>query len=312
MVDNQTQTNNEEEPILQPIEEIDNSFMEESPFEQKLSMITNDVGLNRFRSSRRDGASTIAFNFDTTSTLSTSGAKLFSFKNNSVEKAYIDKDGNFVGDITGDITGDLTGDFTSTNGSVTNLTIGSLSGVLKATNGLVSGSATLNDVGVPTSNFSMNSHKLTSVTDPTSDQDAATKKYVDDNETPIPSAADAVLVSSADTERSTSNETYTKLKEIEIGKTGTYRVKWDMKVSMGARAGLSRVYVNGAAEGDEKTTYSTSYNNYSDSSISISAGDLLQLYAKEGPNLEQGGDITYIQNFRIYATEFDICNVNTD
>lgn len=30
-------------------------------------------------------------------------------------------------------------------------------------------------------NINMNSHKLTNVTDPTSDQDAATKKYVDDN-----------------------------------------------------------------------------------------------------------------------------------
>lgn len=39
--------------------------------------------------------------------------------------------------------------------------------------------ATLTDVAAPTADFSMSSHKLTNVTDPTSNQDAATKNYVD-------------------------------------------------------------------------------------------------------------------------------------
>lgn len=46
-----------------------------------------------------DGASAVAFTFDTSNALSTSGAKLASWKNNGTEKAYIDKDGNL--DLSG-------------------------------------------------------------------------------------------------------------------------------------------------------------------------------------------------------------------
>lgn len=55
-----------------------------------------------------------------------------------------------------------------------------LTGVLKGNGtGAVTGSATLTDLGSPTAAFSFNSQRLTSLADPTSAQDAATKNYVD-------------------------------------------------------------------------------------------------------------------------------------
>lgn len=67
----------------------------------------------------------------------------------------------------------------SQNYSIQPLRIQSLSGILKASTGVVSGGATLADLGTTGADFSMNSHKIISVTDPTNPQDAATKNYVD-------------------------------------------------------------------------------------------------------------------------------------
>ena len=161
----------------------------------------------------------------------------------------------------------------------------------------------------------MQSKKIINLTDPTANQDGATKKYVDDNISPSPSAADAVLISSADTERSETGLTYVKLKEIEIGKTGTYRIKWQMKLFYGdvQRHGFSKVYKNGTTYGTEKVTYVDAYNDYSESSLSFAAGDKIQLYASVSEDTQGlGGEQVDIQNFRIYATEFDIANVITD
>ncbi len=77
------------------------------------------------------------------------------------------------------------------------LTAGTLSGVLKASTGVVSGSATLTDVGAPTADFSMNSHKITNVTDPSGNQDAATKAYVDSVATGLDAKASCQVATTA-------------------------------------------------------------------------------------------------------------------
>jgi parallel beta-helix repeat protein len=78
-------------------------------------------------------------------------------------------------------------DITSLSGLTTPLTVaqggigvGTVSGVLKGNgSSVITGSAILNDVGAATSSYSLNSQKITSLADPSANQDAATKAYVD-------------------------------------------------------------------------------------------------------------------------------------
>jgi len=50
-----------------------------------------------------DGASAVGVKIDNDNTLSTAGAKILSIRNNNVEKAYVDKDGSWIGHVKGEI-----------------------------------------------------------------------------------------------------------------------------------------------------------------------------------------------------------------
>jgi hypothetical protein len=87
---------------------------------------------------------------------------------------------------------------TSSSPTFTGLTLSSLSGVLKASTGVLAGNSTINDLGSPTANFSMNSFNITNLLNPINPQDAATKNYVDSTATGL-SPKQAVTVATATT-----------------------------------------------------------------------------------------------------------------
>ena len=103
----------------------------------------------------------------------------------------------------------------------------------------------------------------------------------------------------ANTERTlAANNTYTKKKEIQLARCGSYQIKFDLKkvFSTGPNA---QIYKNGAGVGTERTA-TDAYVTFTETIANWIPGDLCQLYIKTG-----GADasrVVYIKNFSVYAT----------
>ena len=124
--------------------------------------------------------------------------------------------------------------------------------------------------------------------DPTTDNQAARKKYVDDKAGSIQPPNTHLL--SAPTERNTTSTAYIKLKDIQINKSGTYNVTFSLK-----GPGYGKIYKNGSALGAEQSEQTGVYNSYL-GIFTLSAGDNIQLYAKA-----TSGQTVYVKDFFIDA-----------
>jgi hypothetical protein len=106
----------------------------------------------------------------------------------------------------------------------------------------------------------------------------------------------AVVTSS--TEKSTTASTYTKLKEIQISNTGSYRVTFNMKTGFSSTVGYGRVYIS---RGGSVIQYGTEqivgpndngvYYPFAQD-FSLQKGDLVQIYAKSSTNYTYIGTVT--------------------
>ena len=112
------------------------------------------------------------------------------------------------------------------------------------------------------------------------------------------------IISSAETERAYTGNTYTKVKEITLFGSGALRFSWDIKASATDHA-YGKIYRNDVAVGTEKTTTDTSYVTVDDTVYGWSNGDKIQLYIKGAG----ATDVATIKSFKIYGT---LCTIVTD
>jgi hypothetical protein len=117
-------------------------------------------------------------------------------------------------------------------------------------------------------------------------------------------SASDILIISADTERTTSSETLVKMKEIKTYLHGTHRVSFRLK-STGSETVEGRVYKNGVAVGTLRSTWSTSYQTYSED-IAFVGNDAIQLYIR---TTDAGAVSATCDQFRIFGS---MAVVNTD
>ncbi len=104
------------------------------------------------------------------------------------------------------------------------------------------------------------------------------------------------LVSSGDTEVGANYSSYTKIKEFTVAQPGTYRFKWDMKISGGYTV-YGKLYKNDITAGVEKSTTSATYATQSDD-LAVVAGDKVELYGYRSST----NGAAYCQNFRVYVS----------
>ena len=115
------------------------------------------------------------------------------------------------------------------------------------------------------------------------------------------------LIGSDDAEESTTNESYTKLKELtfNIGndidvKTGVpLRVKFDLKSDTEDKGAWAYVARNGSQVGTAQINTSTSYQTLSEDISNWDDGDLIQLFVRM---YTPGDYYAVVRNFRVYAT----------
>lgn len=122
-----------------------------------------------------------------------------------------------------------------------------------------------------------------------------------------PSDTALVVNLAADTTVST---TYVKLKEIKIASTvvqgSTFRFKFDLRNFNGVRTAYGKIYINGVAEGTERSRNANTVAIYSEdlTHTNWKIGDTIELWSK----LNAGGkDTAEVSNFQIcgFGSEFE-------
>lgn len=117
---------------------------------------------------------------------------------------------------------------------------------------------------------------------------------------PDATAGDTLQVSD-DTEGSKpkTQTTYIKVAEVTVGRSGAFRIKFDIKSEGGGEAFYGKVYRDGEAVGADQSNTTTSYVTKSQDISGWTRGDKAQFYVKAGGAGDYGG---WYKNFRVYCS----------
>ncbi|MEM7825185.1 MAG: hypothetical protein QXO27_04400, partial [Candidatus Aenigmatarchaeota archaeon] len=119
-----------------------------------------------------------------------------------------------------------------------------------------------------------------------------------------------ILLSSANTQRSTTSTTLVKLKEIKIGCSGSLRIYYEWTQSGSSGGGQYQIRRNGVVVDDITVACGAPYPTFCNRLVDISGwspGDLVQIYARV---LSTG--TVYVQNFTISVAKGIIGQVTQD
>ncbi|MEA3324262.1 MAG: hypothetical protein U9Q37_03870 [Euryarchaeota archaeon] len=122
------------------------------------------------------------------------------------------------------------------------------------------------------------------------------------------SASDTIRASD-DTEETIDWTTYTKIKELTVAsfiKSGTLRIKFDLRGNANGGTNYGRIYRNGAAVGTERTAGGGAYNTHSEDIAGWSSYDTIELQVKY--DVFKGN----VKNFRVYCDQTVIDPRGTD
>jgi len=156
-----------------------------------------------------------------------------------------------------------------------------------------------------TGDASMSGNKLRELGAPIDDNDAARKVDVVGD---ISYSPGTQVLAEALTAGNTTSGTYTKKKEIRIGKGGTITISFSMYADItGGNVAYGRIYKNGVAHGTEWSNPTQSWAAYTEDLV-FEAGDLVQLYFKAG----DGVHLCYYANFELLVSNSPLVVVNLD
>lgn len=112
------------------------------------------------------------------------------------------------------------------------------------------------------------------------------------------------LLGVALTERTTTETSYTKVKEFVSNGSGSIYFSMEIKTGNAPNGAYVKIYKNGSAVGTEKSNLGATYAEVNDTVSGLVSGDLIQVYL-HGTN----GATAYLRNVKLYATGM---TVNTD